>query len=124
MPVFGDVSLFEMLTLEGAQAGLSWETVLKKREGYRRAFGDFEPGAVAAFTEADIERLMMDPGIVRNQAEDQVFTIVNAQKILEIQSQGSTFTEVVWAYVGGKQIDNAWRVMEGLAGHRPRSHLP
>jgi DNA-3-methyladenine glycosylase I len=113
VPVRDDRQLFEMLTLEGAQAGLSWETVLKKREGYRRVFAGFDLGAVAQFGEADVERLMQDPGIIRNRGKI-LSTIGNAQRILGIQDCGGTFADFVWGFVDGKPLVNKWQTMSEL----------
>ena len=113
VPVFDDRVLFEMLTLEGAQAGLSWETVLKKRDGYRRVFAEFDPRIVARFTEGDVERLMQDPGIIRNRAKI-LSTINNAGRILEIQENEGAFSNVVWAFVEGKPIQNGWTSIDQL----------
>ena len=104
VPVRDDVLLFEMLTLEGAQAGLSWETVLKKREGYRDGFANFDVTKVAEFGPGDVERLMLDAGIIRNRAKI-LSTINNALRILEIQADGSSFSDVVWSFVGGIPIE-------------------
>lgn len=102
-----------MLTLEGAQAGLSWETVLRKREGYRRVFADFDARLVSAFTDADVERLMLDPGIIRNRAKI-LSTLNNANRILEIQDGGGTFSDVVWEFVGRQPIVNRWSDLHEL----------
>jgi len=102
-----------MLTLEGAQAGLSWETVLKKREGYRRVFADFDLAVVAQFGDSDVERLMQDTGIVRNRAKI-LSTINNANRILEIQANESSFSDVVWAFVDGSPIQNEWDSLMNL----------
>ena len=103
VPVYDDCLLFEMLTLEGAQAGLSWETVLKKRAGYRSAFAEFDIVKVAQLTPEHVERLMQDPGIIRNRAKI-LSTINNAQRILEIHSQGKTLSAILWAFVDDKPI--------------------
>jgi len=113
VPVHDDLLLFEMLTLEGAQAGLSWETVLKKREGYRAAFAGFDPKIVATFNDSDVERLMQNPGIVRNRAKI-LSTINNAGQILQIQDTKRPFAEVIWAFVGGAPIQNRWQSNDEL----------
>jgi DNA-3-methyladenine glycosylase I len=113
VPVRDDRLLFEMLTLEGAQAGLSWETVLKKRAGYRAAFVDFEPRLVSRFGETDVERLMQDGGIIRNRAKI-LSTINNANRILEIQNSEGSFSDVIWAFVGGKTLQNNWKSTDDL----------
>jgi DNA-3-methyladenine glycosylase I len=102
-----------MLTLEGAQAGLSWETVLKKREGYRAAFSSFDPNVVMRFTNEDVERLMLDRGIIRNRAKI-LSTINNAARIVEIQESGDSFSEIVWGFVGGTPIKNERQTIQDL----------
>ena len=99
--------LFELLTLEGAQAGLSWLTILRKRRGYVAAFAGFEPDAVAAFGEADVERLLADAGIVRQRAKIEA-TIHSARAILELEAAGESFVELVWSFVGGRPMENAF----------------
>ena len=90
VPTHDDAALFELLTLEGAQAGLSWRTILHKREGYRRAFAGFDPATVAAFTDRDVERLLGDAGIVRHRGKIES-TINNAQRVLEVQAEPGSF---------------------------------
>lgn len=107
-PVHDDRKHFEMLTLEGAQAGLSWETILNKRENYRKAFDNFNPQKVAKYTPAKIKKLLEDPGIVRNRLKVQS-TVTNAKAFLEIQEEFGSFDKFVWAYVGGKPIVNAFK---------------
>lgn len=113
VPVHDDLVHFEFLTLEGAQAGLSWATVLKKRENYRKAFAGFDPKKVARFTEADIERLLLDPGIIRNRLKVKS-TVINAQKFLEIQKEFGSFDQYVWSFVGGKPLVNQRETMQDL----------
>ena len=96
--------LFELLTLEGAQAGLSWTTILRKRKGYRRAFESFEPERVAAFTPDDVDRLLADPGIVRQRAKIEA-TVKNAGALLELERGGVAFVDHVWSFVGGRPIE-------------------
>jgi DNA-3-methyladenine glycosylase I len=98
--------LFEMLTLEGAQAGLSWTTILRKRDGYRAAFANFEPERVAALGLDDVDRLMLDPGIVRNRGKIES-TIDNARALLALEASGIPFVDHLWSFVGGQPIDNA-----------------
>jgi DNA-3-methyladenine glycosylase I len=96
---------FEFLILEGAQAGLSWSTILKKREGYRKAFADFDPAKVARFTEAKLEKILLDPGIVRNRLK--VYAAVNnAKRFLEVQKEFGSFNTYIWSFVKGKPIVN------------------
>ena len=97
--------LFEMLVLEGAQAGLSWTTILRKRDGYRAAFEGFEPERVAAFGFDDIDRLMLDPGIIRNRAKIGS-AIDNAQALLALEAAGSSFVDHMWSFVGGHALQN------------------
>ena len=108
VPVHDDVRLFEMLTLEGAQAGLSWSTILNKREGYRRAFSGFDPAKVARFTPPKVERLLQDPGIVRNRAKVES-TVSNAKATLSVQRELGALDEYLWSFVGGEPIVNRWR---------------
>jgi DNA-3-methyladenine glycosylase I len=95
--------LFELLTLEGAQAGLSWSTILKKREGYRRVFHDFDVARVAGMTQADVERLMLDPSIVRHRQKIGS-TISNARAFLQVQREEGTFDRYLWRFVDGRPI--------------------
>lgn len=113
VPVRDDRLLFEMLTLEGAQAGLSWETVLKKREGYRRAFREFDIDTVARLEDGDVDRLMQDSGIVRNRGKI-LSTINNAQRILEIHGAGGSFSDLVWGFDDGEPIVNKWQTLQDL----------
>lgn len=105
VPVRDERHLFELLVLEGAQAGLSWWTILRKRDGYRRAFGAFDPAVVAAFDEADVARLLADPGIVRNRAKIEA-AIANARATLELRGAGPGLVEHLWSFVGGTPVVN------------------
>lgn len=107
-PSFDERHLFEMLTLEGAQAGLSWLTVLRKREGYRAAFEDFDPEDIARFDEARIKRLLADPGIVRNRLKVNA-AVTNARAWLELKGRGVPPSDLLWSYVGGNPRQNAWQ---------------
>jgi len=111
VPVRDDRRLFEFLVLEGAQAGLSWLTILRKREGYRKAFAGFDPEKVAAFGPADIERLLGDPGIVRNRLKLES-AVVNARAFLRVQEEQGSFAAYVWRFVGGETIHNEWSTAE------------
>jgi DNA-3-methyladenine glycosylase I len=113
VPSRDDVHLFEMLTLEGAQAGLSWSTILKKRAGYRRAFAEFDAAKVARFTPAKVEKLMFDAGIVRNRLKIES-TIANAQAIVKLQRGGESLSDVLWAIVGDEPIVNRRKSMSDL----------
>ena len=108
VPVHDDRVLFEFLTLEGAQAGLSWETILNKRPAYREAFAEFDPTRVARFTPARVERLLANPGIVRNRLKIQS-TVKNAKAFLAVQSEFGSFDAYIWQFVGGKPRINRWR---------------
>ncbi len=110
VPVHDDVILFEFLTLEGAQAGLSWETILKKRENYREAFAGFDPERVARFTSARVERLLGNPGIVRNRLK-VASTVGNAQAVLALQREFGSFDAYLWGFVGGVPRVNRWRTL-------------
>jgi DNA-3-methyladenine glycosylase I len=110
VPVYKDQLLFEFLILEGAQAGLSWETILKKREAYRKAFAGFDPKRVARFTPARVERLLQNPGIVRNRLKVES-TLSNGRAFLAVQAEFGTFASYVWQFVGGKPKINRWRRM-------------
>jgi DNA-3-methyladenine glycosylase I len=114
VPVHDDRLLFELLILEGAQAGLSWRTVLSKRDGYRRAFAGFDPGAVAAFDAGDRERLLADAGIVRNRAKVAA-AIGNAGCFLEVQRQHGSFASYLWFFADGRPI---------VGGYRAQSEVP
>src|SRR5215204_4723423 len=103
VPLHGERDLFELLTLEGAQAGLSWSTILKKREGYRKAFADFDPLKVARFSPTKIEKILLDPGIVRNRLK-VVSSVNNAQQFLKIQKEFGSFDNYIWKFVNGKPI--------------------
>ncbi len=108
VPVFDDTKLFEFLVLEGAQAGLSWETILKRREGYKKAFAGWNVQEVAQFGESDVERLLADPGIIRNKLKVRS-AIINAQKFLEVKKEFGSFSDYIWQFVGGKPIINSWK---------------
>jgi len=113
-PVYDDRTLFEFLVLEGAQAGLSWITILRRREGYRKAFANFDPVKVAQFTPADAERLMQDSGIIRNRLKIQS-TIRNAQIFLDIQKEFGSFSEFIWGYLPEKKpIVNQWKSLKDV----------
>lgn len=106
-PQHDDRVLFEFLLLEGAQAGLSWRTILEKRAGYRRAFADFDPQQVAQFSDAQLAALRLDPGIVRNRLKIQSARS-NAQAFLRVQAEFGSFDAYLWAFVAGQPVVNAW----------------
>ena len=108
VPVHDDRTHFEFLILEGAQAGLSWATVLRKREGYRRAFCDFDPERIARFNRRSVQRLLNDARIIRNRRKIDA-AITNARAFLAVQEQCGSFDSYVWAFVGGAPIINRWR---------------
>ena len=120
MPVHDDRRLFEMLTLEGAQAGLSWLTILKKRQGYRRLFADFDPKKVARFTPARVEKLLQDPAIVRNRLKVES-TLTNARAFLAVQKEFGSFDAYLWSFVDGKPTVNAWRTLKEIPAKTPLS---
>ena len=122
VPLHDDQRLFEMLTLEGAQAGLSWLTILRKREGYRRAFAGFDPKLVAAFNDDDTARLLADPGIVRNRLKI-ASAISNARAALEVQARYGTLDAFLWSFVDGKPIRNSWNSMAEIPASTPLSDI-
>lgn len=113
VPVHDDRKLFEMLILEGAQAGLSWITILKKRAAYRKAFGGFKPATVARYGRADIRRLMNDPGIVRNRLKIEA-AVTNAQAFLALQKDFGSADAFLWRFVGGRPKDAYWKSMKDV----------
>ncbi|MBS1904207.1 MAG: DNA-3-methyladenine glycosylase I [Bacteroidetes bacterium] len=108
VPVHDDRKLFEFLVLEGAQAGLSWITILRKREGYRKAFSNFDPEKVARFTEARIEKILQDPSIVRNNLKVRS-AVTNAKAFLEVQGEFGSFDKYIWQFTDGQVIHNRWK---------------
>jgi DNA-3-methyladenine glycosylase I len=120
VPVRDDRRQFEFLTLESAQAGLSWATILNKREGYRRAFADFDPNKVARFTPARIERILADASIVRNRLKVAA-AVNNARKFLEVQEAFDGFANYIWSFVGGRPIRNRWRTPKEVPATSPES---
>ena len=120
VPAHDDRHLFEMLLLEGAQAGLSWLTILKKRENYRKAFHSFDPEKVAAYSERDVQRLLSDSGIVRNRLKIEA-AIKNARGIRKIQEEYGTLAVFLWRYVDGTPRQNNWKSMAELPTRPPQS---
>jgi len=120
-PSHDDRHLYELLTLEGAQAGLSWSTILRKRQGYRRAFAGFAPDVVAAFTSSDVERLLADSGIVRNRLKVES-TVVNASRVLEVQDELRSFGAYLWSFVDDQPIVGRWRSLAELPAETELSH--
>ena len=113
VPVHDDRKLFEFLILEGAQAGLSWSTILNKRQAYIQAFDNFEPAKVASYNEAKVQALLANPGIVRNRLKIQA-AIQNARSFLEVQDQYGTFDTYIWQFVDGKPIQNSWKSLQEI----------
>ena len=120
VPVRDDRRLFEMLILEGAQAGLSWYTILKKRNAYRRAFDGFDPERIARYDEQKIASLLADPGIVRNRLKVHA-AIGNAGAWLDLRESGFGFAEFLWDFAGGAPVVNAWRCLEDVPASTPVS---
>jgi DNA-3-methyladenine glycosylase I len=120
VPAHDDRHLFEMLVLEGAQAGLSWLTILRKRENYRRAFDNFEIKRVAAYGDADVQRLLADPGIVRNRLKIRS-AIQNAQAALAIIQETGSLSAFLWRFVDGVPRQNAWTTLRGMPACTPES---
>jgi DNA-3-methyladenine glycosylase I len=120
VPVHDDQRWFEFLTLEGAQAGLSWDTILQKRNRYREAFRGFDPVSVARFTAKDVQKLLQDPGIVRNRLKIES-TISNAKAFLEVQKEFGSFDAYIWKFVGGAPVQNKHKTHKALPGETPLS---
>jgi DNA-3-methyladenine glycosylase I len=120
VPVHDDRTLFEFLVLEGAQAGLSWETILKKRENYRRAFEGFDPAVVARYSEPEVARLLADSGIVRNRAKIAA-AITNARAVLAAQQEFGSFDAYLWRFVGGATRVNAWETLDQILARTTES---
>lgn len=120
VPVHDDRVLFEFLILEGAQAGLSWETVLRKREHYREAFADFDPERVARFTDARVEKLLQNPGLVRNRLKVNG-AVRNAKAFLRVQNEFGSFDRYAWEFVGGVPKQNRWSSMRDVPASTPES---
>ena len=113
VPVWDDQTLFEFIILEGAQAGLSWSTILNKREGYRRLYDGFDPQIVAGYDEGKRAELLSDPAVVRNRAKVAA-SIGNAQAFLEVQAEFGTFSDYIWAFTDGQPIQNAWKTLSEI----------
>ena len=120
VPSHDERHLFEMLTLEGAQAGLSWATILRKRDGYRRAFGDFDAARVARFDRRRIERLLRDPGIVRNRLKVES-TVNNAGRVLTVRKDLGSLAEYLWQFVDGTPIVGKWRSISEIPAETAES---
>jgi len=120
VPVHDDRLLFEFLILEGAQAGLSWETILKKRDNYRAAFDGFDPARVAAYGPDKVAELLANPGIIRNKLKIAA-AIQNAQSFLAVQREFGSFDAYIWGFVGGRPIQNAWTSLKQIPAKTPAS---
>lgn len=120
VPVHEDRTHFEFLVLEGAQAGLSWATILRRRAGYRRAFADFDPARVARFTPARVEKLLSDSRIIRNRAKIEA-TVRNARAFLDVQDEFGSFDHYLWGFVDGRPLVNRWRRITQVPATSPES---
>ena len=118
--IHDDRGLFEFLILEGAQAGLSWSTILKKREGYRKAFHNFDARKISKYTQKDLSRLLANPEIIRNRLKITA-TIINARAFLQAQEQFGSFDHYIWQFVHGKPIRNSWKKMTDIPASTPES---
>jgi DNA-3-methyladenine glycosylase I len=120
LPSHDDTHLFEMLVLEGAQAGLSWATILRKREGYRKAFAGFDAATIASFGQREVERLLQDASIVRNRLKVES-AIANARAMLAVREELGSLDAYLWGFVGGTPIVNRWRTTEEIPAETPES---
>jgi DNA-3-methyladenine glycosylase I len=120
VPVHDDRRWFEFLILEGAQAGLSWETILQKRERYRQVFNGFDPARVARFDAQKVKELLKDPGIVRNRLKINA-TVANAQAFLRVQKEFGSFDAYIWKFVGGSPVRNRWKTHKSVPAQTPLS---
>ena len=121
VPSHDDRHLFELLSLEGAQAGLSWSTILRKRDGYLRAFASFDPSHVARFDSRTIDRLLSDPGIVRNRRKVES-VVANAKAATAMEEEYGSLDTYLWQFVGGRSKRNRWRTLEQIPSTTPESH--
>ncbi len=121
VPIHNDRSLFEFLVLEGAQAGLSWETILRKRGSYRAAFDHFNPPAIAAYKQRKVKQLLANHGIIRNRLKIEA-AIQNAKALLAVEKEFGSFNEYVWRFVGGRPKQNNWQSLEEVPAQTPESN--
>jgi DNA-3-methyladenine glycosylase I len=121
-PLHDDRTLFEFLVLEGAQAGLSWETILKKRDGYRLAFDNFDPALVAAYDEKKVEALMDNPAIIRNRRKI-LSAVSNARAFLQVQQEFGSFDRYIWGFVGGQPRQNEWHSLNEIPARTEESDV-
>lgn len=122
VPLHNDKKLFEFLILEGAQAGLAWQTILNRRENYRKAFDNFDPKKIARYTQKDASALLKDAGIIRNRLKIEA-TIANAKKFLEIQKEFGSFDKYIWQFVNYKAIKNKFKSLKGIPATTKESDL-
>jgi DNA-3-methyladenine glycosylase I len=120
VPIHDDRSLFEFLVLEGAQAGLSWSTILRKREGYRKAFDNFDARKISRYSPNDVSRLLANPEIIRNRLKIDA-TITNARAFLRVQEQFGSFDRYIWQFVNGRPIQNSWEKVTDIPSKTPES---
>ena len=120
VPSHDDRSLFEFLILEGAQAGLSWSTILRKREAYRKAFDNFDAQRISRYSEQDVSRLLADAGIIRNRLKINA-AIANASAFLRVQEQFGSFDRYIWQFVNGRPVQNSWERMTDIPSSTPES---
>lgn len=120
VPVYDEHKLFEFLTLEGAQAGLSWITILRKRENYRAAFDHFDPALVARYDDAKIAELLLNPGIVRNRLKVNA-TVINARAFLAVQDEFGSFSDYLWRFVDGAPVQNHWNALSEIPAETAQS---
>ena len=113
-------SLFEFLVLEGAQAGLSWSTILRKRDGYRRAFDNFDARKISKYSKADVSRLLANPEIIRNRLKINA-TVTNARAFLQVQKEFGSFSHYIWQFVNGRPVQNSWRKITDIPSSTPES---
>jgi DNA-3-methyladenine glycosylase I len=118
--IHDDRSLFEFLVLEGAQAGLSWSTILRKREGYRKAFDNFDARKITQYSEHDVSRLLANPAIIRNRLKINA-TITNARAFLQVQEQFGSFDHYLWQFANGRPIQNSWERLADIPSSTPES---
>jgi len=120
VPVHSDRLMFEFLVLEGMQAGLSWMTILRKRENFRQAFDDFDPTVIAAYDPSKVAELLAEPGIIRNRSKIEA-AIQNARAYQEVSREFGSFSTYLWGFVGGKPIVNSWRIIQEIPAQTPES---
>ena len=120
VPIHDDRSLFEFLVLEGAQAGLSWSTILRKREGYRKAFDNFDAKKISRYSEAVVSRLLANPEIIRNRLKVNAI-VMNARAFLRVQKEFGSFDRYIWQFVNGRPIQNSWKKMAEIPSSSPES---